>query len=56
LIGVHGQGEAELAQVIRATGPIGLNLGIGQGRQEHAGKDGNNRNHYQQFDQCECAI
>ena len=45
-----------LAKIIAALHPVGLVLGLGQDWQQHAGKNANNGNHHQKFDQGETPI
>ena len=45
--------QHDLLLIIAAEGPNGFFLGLGKGRQKHAGKNGNNRDHHQKFNQGE---
>src|ERR1041384_5310808 len=53
VIGVHADSHAQLANIACAFDRDRLGLGSGQGRQEHAGQNRNNRNDDEQFDQSE---
>lgn len=44
--------QADLLQVVQAVGSLALGLGLGEGGEEHPGKNGDNRNDDKQFDQC----
>ena len=52
-IGVHRQIEADLLEVALAGGGPRLGPGLIQGRQQHGGKNGDDRDHNQQLDQRE---
>ncbi len=52
IVGIHARGESDLAEAVGAFGGVRLTFGLGQGGQEHAGEDRDNRDHHQQFDQC----
>ena len=49
------EGQLELLQVVHAGDALGLRLRLGQGGQEHAGQNGNDRNDHQKFDEGERA-
>ena len=48
---IHDRGERQLLEVAEALDLLGLLFGFTQGRQEHAGKDCDDGNNDQQFDQ-----
>src|SRR5712671_4132623 len=52
---VEVPGESKLFQAVHAGDALGLGFGLGQGRQEHPGQDGDDRNDDQQFNQGEGA-
>ena len=52
-IGKHQHGQADLLQVVQANRRFPLLLSLGQGRQQQAGKDGDDRNDHQEFNQRE---
>lgn len=52
---VHGLCDSELAKTVDATGRLGLFFCFRQGRQKHAGQDGNNGDDHQEFDEGEPA-
>ncbi len=56
IVGVLMGRQNHLASVVHAEDALGLGFGFGQGRQKHAGKDGDNGNHYQQLDQREAGM
>jgi hypothetical protein len=43
--------DANLLEIIRALGAIGLFTRLGQGWQQHAGQDANDGNHYEKFNE-----
>lgn len=45
--------ERDLLQVVHARNGLPLGLGLAQGRQEHAGQDGDDGDHHQEFDERE---
>ena len=55
VIGVHRQRHAELPQVIDASDAAPGFLGFAERRQEHAGENGDNRDHHQEFNEGEAA-
>jgi hypothetical protein len=54
IIRVHADGQAELADIAVALDLDGLGLRLGQCGQEHPGKDGDDRDDNEEFDQGEC--
>jgi hypothetical protein len=50
------RGNAHLPQVAQTLNAFRRRFGIAQRGQKHCRKNGNNGDHYQQFDQCETAI
>ena len=46
---VHVRRQHQLLGVVHAEDALGFLLGLTQGWQQHSGKDGNNRDHHQQF-------
>jgi hypothetical protein len=50
---VHEPRELQLFQVVEANDPLCLCLGLAQGGQQHAGKDRDDRDYDEQFDQRE---
>lgn len=53
IMGVHLDGEAELAEIAQALGDAGLLLGSRQGREQQASEDADDRDDHEQFDQGE---
>jgi hypothetical protein len=49
------QSQAKLPHIVKATGDLCLLLGFAQGWEQHGRKNGNDRNHHQQFNQGEGA-
>ena len=45
--------QTDLTQVAHASGLVGPRFGLGEGRQEHPGEDGDDGDHHQEFDQRE---
>ena len=54
LIGVHDPGQAELLDVAQAYGPLALLPGSLHRRYEDGHEDGDDGDHHQQLDECEC--
>ena len=48
-----GEGEIDLAKIIFAGGASGFFFGGGEGWEEKGGKDGNDRDDHEQFDERE---
>jgi hypothetical protein len=51
LTGVHEESQADLLEVTSAVDAAGFLTGFAQGGEKHAGEDGDNRDHDEQFDQ-----
>ena len=51
VVAVIDRAERDLSEVGFAAGAVCLFLGLGQGRQEQGGKNGDDSNDHQQFDQ-----
>lgn len=56
VLGVHVKGEPDLMLVAVTLSLEPLGLGSRQGRQQHGCQDGNDGNHYEQFDQGEAGF
>src|SRR5664279_2865162 len=52
---VHDPSSAELAKVADAANALGLELGSGQGGEEQRGKNGDDGDYDQQFDECKAS-
>ena len=55
-IGVHREGRAQLFEIIEATDPTRALLGATEGRQQHAGQNGDDGDNDEEFDEGECAV
>ena len=53
VFGVQEPGQSQLLAVAQTADALGLLFGFAQGWQKHAGQDGDDRYHHQQFDQGE---
>ena len=53
ILPIHHRTQSHLLEVVETTDPSNLFLGLGEGRQKHAGQDGNDGNHHQEFNQGE---
>jgi hypothetical protein len=53
VVGVERHADADLTQIVQAPGSLALFFGPREGRQEHAGQDGDNSDDHQQLDQGE---
>ncbi len=51
VIQIHVKGNAPLPEIAEAGGAVGMLAGSGQRRQEHAGENGDDGNHHEEFDQ-----
>jgi len=49
--GEEAECKTNVLEVVDTFYPLGLRFGLGQGRQQHASQDGDNRNHHQQFNE-----
>ena len=54
VVDVHLIRETELAEVVKARDAMRLRFRPGQCRQQHGREDGDDGNHHEQFNQCEC--
>jgi len=50
VIGVHRERQSELSKIVDASDASPGFFGLAKSRQEHTRKNGDNRNHDQQFD------
>jgi len=53
VLNIHHHAVAELLQVVHAEGLSALGFGLGERRQKKTGKNGDDRDDHQQFDQSE---
>ena len=53
VVGVEVHVEADLAEVVEAVDALAFFFGFGKGGQKHAGQNGDDGNHHQQFDEGE---
>ena len=53
---IHDVSETNLLQIVQTLGLAGLLLGASQCGKKHRSQNGDDRNHYQQFDQGESAV
>src|SRR5438874_6860128 len=53
IVGEHLAAQAQLLEIIQARNAPGALFGFAEGRQKHRGKDGNDRDDDEQFDQSE---
>ena len=51
VIRIHLQGHLQLSHVAQALDLMSLTLGAGKSRKQHARQNGEDGDHYQQFDQ-----
>ena len=53
VVGVELPGQHQSAQIVHAGNAVRLGFGFAERGQEHAGQDGDDGNHHQQFDESE---
>jgi len=54
VIRINSGSQRKLSLIVHTTDLLGFLLGLGQGRKQHPGQDGDDGNHHQQFDQGKC--
>src|SRR6202012_6283520 len=56
LIDIQHRSNSDLAKVVNTGGLFRLHLGLSQGRKQHRGENGNDRDHDQQLNECKGAV